>query len=80
MVNRKVYSEINCVHLFNNKCLLLLDDFMLKINKQHIGTKPNITETNHEKLSQYDFKTKNHRIEKIGTILRKNMSSMKKLK
>ena len=72
-------AEYGC-YLFNNKCLLLLDDFMLKINKQHIGTKPNITETNHEKLSQYDFKTKNHRIEKIGTILRKNMSSMKKLK
>ena len=72
-------AEYGC-YLFNNKCLLLLNDFMSKINKQHIGTKPNIKKINHEKLSQYDFKTKNHRIEKIGAILRKNMSSMKKLK
>ena len=32
------------------------------------------------KLYQYDLKTKNHRIEKIGVILRRNMSNMKKLK
>ena len=31
-------------------------------------------------LYEYDLKTKNQRIEKIGIILRKNMSNMKKLK
>jgi len=53
---------------------------MLKINNHHIGSKPNGIEIDRSNLYEYDLKTKNHRIEKIGIILRKNMSNMKKLK
>ena len=53
--------------------------YMLKINKEHIGSKPNGIEIDN-KLYEYDLKTKNHRIEKIGIILRNNMSNMIKLK
>ena len=72
-------AEYGC-YLFNNECVPLLNSFMLKVNKEHIGSKANITEINTHKLNQYDLKTKNHKIEKIGVILRKNMSNMKKLK
>ena len=72
-------AEYGC-YLFNNECVPLLDDFMLKINNHHIGSKPNGIEIDTSKLYQYDLKTKNHRIEKIGVILRRNMSNMKKLK
>ena len=72
-------AEYGC-YLFNNECIPLLNSFMLKVNKEHIGSKANGTEINTHKLNQYDLKTKNHKIEKIGVILRKNMSNMKKLK
>ena len=72
-------AEYGC-YLFNNECVPLLNDFMLKINKRHIGSKPSGIEIDSRKLDEYDLKTKNHRIEKIGIILRKNMSNMKKLK
>ena len=72
-------AEYGC-YLFNNECVPLLNDFMLKINNHHIGSKPNGIEIDSSKLYEYDLKTKNHRIEKIGIILRKNMSNMKKLK
>ena len=72
-------AEYGC-YLFNNECVPLLNDFMLKINNHHIGSKPNGIEIDSSKLYEYDLKTKNQRIEKIGIILRKNMSNMKKLK
>ena len=72
-------AEYGC-YLFNNECVPLLNDFMLKINNSHIGSRLNGIEIDKSKLYEYDLRTKNHRIEKIGIILRKNMSNMKKLK
>ena len=72
-------AEYGC-YLFNNECIPLLKDFMLKINKEHIGSITGGREIDNTKLSEYDLKTKNHRVEKIGAVLRKNMSNMKKLK
>ena len=72
-------AEYGC-YLFNNDCVPLLKDFMSKIKKVHIGSNANGTEIDDKILDNYDDETKNHSIEKIGVLLRKNMSSMKKLK
>ena len=52
---------------------------MKKIDKTHIGIVNNDTEIDKIKLNKFDSDTENHPIEKIGMILRKNMSNMKKL-
>ena len=72
-------AEYGC-YLFNNDCVPLLKDFMSKIKKVHIGSIANGTEIDDKILDNYDNETKHHSIEKIGLLLRKNMSSMKKLK
>jgi ketol-acid reductoisomerase len=72
-------AEYGC-YLFNHSCLPLLTEFMKKIDKSHIGMINNVTEIDIIKLNKYDLVTKNHPIENIGIILRKNMSNMKKLK
>ena len=72
-------AEYGC-YLFNNECIPLLKDFILKITKEHIGSITDGIEIDNNKLNEYDLKTKNHRVEKIGVTLRKNMSNMKKLK
>ncbi len=72
-------AEYGC-YLFNNKCVPLLEDFISNVDKQHLGGELDGTEIDKVLLNKYDLKTKNHRIEKIGITLRKNMSSMKKLK
>ena len=72
-------AEYGC-YLFNNDCVPLLKDFMSKIKKVHIGGVSDSIEIDDETLDKYDNETKNHSIEKIGVLLRKNMSSMKKLK
>ena len=53
---------------------------MKKINKNHIGSISEINESDKDLLIKHDDQTKNHRIEKIGISLRKNMGNMKKLK
>jgi hypothetical protein len=53
---------------------------MTKINKNHIGSNPSGIEIDESYLIKNDNKTFSHDIEKIGLILRKNMSNMKKLK
>ena len=72
-------AEYGC-YLFNQSCLPLLADFMTKINKNHIGSNPSGIEIDESYLIKNDNKTFSHDIEKIGLILRKNMSNMKKLK
>jgi len=72
-------AEYGC-YLFNKSCLPLLTKFMKKINKNHIGSISEINESDKDLLIKYDDQTKNHRIEKIGISLRKNMGNMKKLK
>ena len=72
-------AEYGC-YLFNNECVPLLKDFISNVDKQHLGGELDGTEIDKVLLNKYDLKTKNHRIEKIGITLRKNMSSMKKLK
>ena len=72
-------AEYGC-YLFNQSCLPLLADFMTKINKNHIGSNPSGIEIDEIYLIKNDNKTFSHDIEKIGLILRKNMSNMKKLK
>ena len=59
-----------------NALLNLLNE----INKNHIGSISEINESDKDLLIKYDDQTKNHRIEKIGISLRKNMGNMKKLK
>jgi ketol-acid reductoisomerase len=71
-------AEYGC-YLFNQSCLPLLSEFMKKIDKTHIGIVNNDTEIDKIKLNKFDSDTENHPIEKIGMILRKNMSNMKKL-
>lgn len=71
-------AEYGC-YLFNQSCLPLLSEFMKKIDKTHIGLVNNGTEIDNIKLNKFDLDTENHSIEKIGMILRKNMSNMKKL-
>jgi hypothetical protein len=53
---------------------------MKKIDKTHIGIVNNPTDIDVIKLNKFDSESKNHSIEKIGMILRKNMGNMKKLK
>ena len=53
---------------------------MKKIDKTYIGLVDNATEIDQIKLNKFDSDTKNHPIEKMGMILRRNMSNMKKLK
>jgi hypothetical protein len=53
---------------------------MTKININHIGSNPSGIEIDESYLIKNDNKTFSHDIEKIGLILRKNMSNMKKLK
>mgnify|MGYP005746798537 FL=1 len=72
-------AEYGC-YLFNQSCLPLLAGFMTKINKNHIGSNPSGIEIDESYLIKNDNKTFSHDIEKIGLILRKNMSNMKKLK
>ena len=72
-------AEYGC-YLFNQSCLPLLADFMTKININHIGSNPSGIEIDDSYLIKNDNKTFSHDIEKIGLILRKNMSNMKKLK
>ena len=72
-------AEYGC-YLFNQSCLPLLANFMTKINKKHIGSNPSGIEIDESYLIKNDNKTFSHDIEKIGLILRKNMSNMKKLK
>ena len=72
-------AEYGC-YLFNQSCLPLLADFMTKINKNHIGSNPSGIEIDENYVIKNDNKTFSHDIEKIGLILRKNMSNMKKLK
>ena len=72
-------AEYGC-YLFNQSCLPLLADFMTKININHIGSNPSGIEIDESYLIKNDNKTFSHDIEKIGLILRKNMSNMKKLK
>jgi ketol-acid reductoisomerase len=71
-------AEYGC-YLFNQSCLPLLSEFMKKIDKTHIGIVNNDTEIDKIKLNKFDSDTENHPIEKIGMILRQNMSNMKKL-
>ncbi len=72
-------AEYGC-YLFNQSCLPLLSNFMGKINKNHIGSNPSGIEIDADFLTENDNKTFSHNIEKVGKILRKNMSNMKKLK
>ena len=72
-------AEYGC-YLFSKSCLPLLSDFMNRINKSHIGEIYNKETFDKKMLNKYDACTKNHAIESIGMILRKNMSSMKKIK
>ena len=72
-------AEYGC-YLFNQSCLPLLANFMTKINKNHIGSNPSGIEIDESYLIKNDNKTFSHDIEKVGLILRKNMSNMKKLK
>ena len=72
-------AEYGC-YLFNQSCLPLLSDFMKKITKSHIGTIDDEKTYDKELLNKFDNDSKNHSIELIGMTLRKNMSSMKKLK
>ena len=72
-------AEYGC-YLFNQSCLPLLADFMTKININHIGSNPSGIEIDESYLIKNDNKTFSHDIEKVGLILRKNMSNMKKLK
>jgi len=72
-------AEYGC-YLFNQSCLPLLSDFMNRINKSHIGEINQKKTFDKELLNKFDTLTKNHAIESIGKTLRKNMSSMKKLK
>ena len=72
-------AEYGC-YLFNQSCLPLLSEFMKKIDKTYIGLVDNATEIDQIKLNKFDSDTENHPIEKMGMILRKNMSNMKKLK
>jgi ketol-acid reductoisomerase len=72
-------AEYGC-YLFNQSCLPLLSEFMKKIDKTYIGLVDNATEIDQIKLNKFDSDTENHPIEKMGMILRRNMSNMKKLK
>ena len=58
----------------------LLSNFMKKINKSDIGEINSGMEIDAILLKKLDFETKNHPIEKVGLILRENMSKMKKIK
>ena len=72
-------AEYGC-YLFNQSCLPLLSNFMKKINKSDIGEINSGMEIDAILLKKLDFETKNHPIEKVGLILRENMSKMKKIK
>ena len=73
-------AEYGC-YLFNHKCLPLLDDFMKDIERGFIGEPIRDDYSfDFQELKKYDEYTKKHPIEKIGKLLRKNMSNMKKLK
>ena len=73
-------AEYGC-YLFNHKCLPLLNSFMQSIERGVIG-EPILYDYkfDSQELKKFDEYTINHPIEKIGKILRKNMSNMKKLK
>ena len=70
-------AEYGC-YLFNNSCISLLEDFMRRVEKIHIGSKYS-AEYDKMELELYDETTMNHSIEKIGKILRNNMKNMKKI-
>ena len=73
-------AEYGC-YLFNHKCLPLLDDFMKDIDRGFIGEPIRDDYSfDFQELKKYDEYTTKHPIEKIGKLLRKDMSNMKKLK
>lgn len=73
-------AEYGC-YLFNHKCLPLLSEYVNKLSRGFIGEPLKNTEKfDIALLKNLDEISSNHPIEKIGKILRKNMSNMKKLK
>jgi ketol-acid reductoisomerase len=73
-------AEYGC-YLFNHKCLPLLSEYVNKLSRGFIGEPLKKTEKfDIALLKNLDEISSNHPIEKIGKILRKNMSNMKKLK
>jgi ketol-acid reductoisomerase len=73
-------AEYGC-YLFNHKCLPLLSEYVDKLSRGFIGEPLKNTEKfDIALLKNLDEISSNHPIEKIGKILRKNMSNMKKLK
>ena len=73
-------AEYGC-YLFNHKCLPLLSEYVKNLSRGFIGEPIRTTETfDNGTLENLDKISANHPIEKIGKILRRNMSAMKKLK
>ena len=73
-------AEYGC-YLFNHKCLPLLSEYVKNLSSGFIGEPIRTTETfDNGTLENLDKISANHPIEKIGKILRRNMSAMKKLK
>ena len=71
-------AEYGC-YLFNQSCLPLLKNFMKNIDKSDLGEIYIGTEIDNALLNKFDTNSMNHPIEKIGKVLRSNMSNMKKL-
>ncbi|MEC7876645.1 MAG: ketol-acid reductoisomerase, partial [Bacteroidota bacterium] len=73
-------AEYGC-YLFNHKCLPLLSEYVKNLSRGFIGEPIRTRETfDNGTLENLDKISANHPIEKIGKILRRNMSAMKKLK
>ena len=71
-------AEYGC-YLFNQSCLPLLKNFMKNIDKSVLGEINIGTEIDNTLLNKFDTNSMNHPIEKIGKVLRSNMSNMKKI-
>ncbi len=71
-------AEYGC-YLFNQSCLPLLKNFMKNIDKSDLGEINIGREIDKVLLNKFDTNSMNHPIEKIGKVLRSNMSNMKKL-
>ena len=70
-------AEYGC-YLFNHKCLPLLDDFMKDIERDLLVNQLGDDYSfDFQELKKYDEYITKHPIEKIGKLLRKNMSNMK---
>lgn len=89
-IARKKLYEMNCVisdtaeygcYLFDQRCRLLLKNFIRKLDNNIIGKDFNKNKNNlvdNQTLIDVNIKIRSHSIEKIGYFLRKYMSDMKK--